>query len=130
MSAHPSLDLESVAIQRFHQRWRDKALRVGEAGGEMHRIYSEAASVSWLLRDLVLLIAEECHHPVQEIEPTIRRMVAEHEFVQAADSPDVSDETIHERLIETLLEVLEDVRRLGRTEGQFSNSPASVPMAG
>ena len=70
------------------------------------------------------------HHPVQEIEPTIRRMVAEHEFVQAADSPDVSDETIHERLIETLLEVLEDVRRLGRTEGQFSNSPASVPMAG
>lgn len=126
------IDLEAMAMQRFHQRWREREMKAGRGPGDMRRLYSEVSVMSWLLRDLLALMREQGDTPVRQLESTIRRVVSEHDFFQDAGQTSVGSahEEVCERMIETLMDVLEDVQREADVRGQLSHAPAAAPMAG
>lgn len=125
-------DLESLAIQRFHQRWRERELQAGRGLGDMRRLYTEVHTMTWLIRDLLELVADQSDRPVADLEPTIRRVVCEHDLVYETGDADVAKrrDRIRERMVHTLIEVFEDVRREAQAEGAMPSAPASVPMCG
>ncbi|MFP3345674.1 hypothetical protein R0J87_24635, partial [Halomonas sp. SIMBA_159] len=69
---------------------------------------------------------------VADLEPTIRRVVCEHDLVYETGDAAVADrrDQIRERMVETLIAVFEDVRREAQAEGAMPSTPASVPMCG
>lgn len=124
-------DLETLAMQRFHQRWRERELRAGRGSGDMRRLYSEVSAMSWLLRDLLALVREQGDTPVPRLETTIRRVVSEHDFFQDGQTAVGNrHQEVCERMIETLIDVLEDVRQEAEARGQLHHAPAAQPMAG
>lgn len=128
----PTIDLETMAMQRFHQRWREREMRAGRGPGDMRQLYSEVSAMSWLLRDLLALMRERGDTPIKELDGTIRRVVSEHDFFQDAGQASVSSrhQEVCERMIVTLLDVLEDVRLEAQNHGEVLHAPAAAPMAG
>lgn len=128
----PTFDLETMAMQRFHQRWREREMRAGRGCGDMRQLYSEVSEMSWLLRDLVALMREQGDTPVKELDGTIRRVVSEHDFFQDAGQASVGSrhQEVRERMIITLMDVLEDVRVEAQSQGEVPHAPAAAPMAG
>ncbi|MFW5681860.1 MAG: hypothetical protein ACOC1G_02535 [Phycisphaeraceae bacterium] len=127
----PTIDLETMAMQRFHQRWREREMRAGRGSGDMRQLYSEVSAMSWLLRDLVALIREQGDTPVRDLDGTIRRVVSEHDFFQEGQTTIGSrHQEVCERMIVTLMDVLEDVRVEAQSHGEVPHAPAAAPMAG
>ena len=86
----------------------------------------------WLLPDLLAMVEESHDRPVRELTPTIRRMILEHNFVDAiGDGLIESDEQARvERLVQVLVKVLEKVRKTALDEGQWSEAPVTPLMFG
>lgn len=85
----------------------------------------------WLIRDLVHLISDRSSESMQQLEPKIRRVVGEHDFLGAGDaSVSQNHGPIRERVVIALIEVLSEIRDEAKHEGLLPSSPASQLMCG
>ncbi|MEE9211756.1 MAG: hypothetical protein V3U29_03785 [Phycisphaeraceae bacterium] len=88
--------------------------------------------VSWLLPDLLALVAESHGQPVQRIAPLIRQLIIEKTFVDECGDCVMDAEHLRqvEQQVKTIVRVLEKVRRKALARGEWSNAPVTPQMFG
>jgi hypothetical protein len=86
----------------------------------------------WVLHDLVGMVAAAHDRPVRELEPMIRRVVTEQNFVDECGDTVMDAQGIKmiERQVQVILKVLESVRQQALASGQWSDVPLTPQMFG
>ena len=86
---------------------------------------------TWMLEDLLDLVAENPHRPVSDLEPIIHRMIVENQFIDdGGDSVVLDAVESADREARVLIRVLERCRQLGVKEGLWSSAPPTPIMFG
>ena len=116
--------IESLAVEIFEHEWT----RVADA---------DALSVvlnpspRWLLPELVRLL-DQCDGPVRELEPTVRELILEHDFVEEPGDAviDAGHHRRREQYVRALLRTLARLRQWALERGEWSGLPATPQMYG
>ena len=116
--------IESLAVEVFEREW----MRVVEADVPTVVL---SPSPRWLLPELVRLLGT-CDHPVRELEPTVRHLVLEHDFVEESGDPvvDARHNERRELYVRALLRTLARLRQWAMERGEWSGLPATPQMYG
>ncbi len=129
------LSLEQMARNLFEKEWRRVEREIGQAGHEAKQ--DEAGGIClcppvWLLPGLIAMVEESHNEPVDQLAPTIQRMVLEQNFVDAHGDGIIRDDEDARvsRLVVVLVRVLEQVRRVAIDTGRWSDMPATPLMCG
>jgi len=132
--------LEDLARQFFELEWKRNNKRrnttrysrgVDEYGYSQNQT-DETCPVSWLLPELLELVSEDHNRPVLELEPVIRRVVLENEFVGACPGVVVNEhhDDIIDLTVKMIVRSLEKVRRHALQRGEWSDAPITPLMCG
>ena len=88
--------------------------------------------VSWLLPELIELVAERPAEPVSSLEAAIHRRVFEQQFIDETGDPPLDQPYASgaEHQVRMLVAVLEKIRRQAIARGIWCDHPAVDPMCG
>jgi len=86
----------------------------------------------WILPELLVLLVERPNQPARELAPQIHHMLQEQEFVdENGDSCVLAEhEGFLRQRVDLIVGVLEDVRRIARSRGEWQDELAPPQMFG
>lgn len=115
--------LQSTAQKYLEKEWQNSQ----DSGTAV----AEYCPVSWLLPELLSLVAESPQRPVSDQEPLIRRYLTERTFHDAGGDHAADDDTAAvDHQIQVLVRVLEQVRKMALAKGRWSDAPVTPQMFG
>jgi hypothetical protein len=128
--------LELIVADLCEREWRRRhQAQLYDATGSappLHHVAERVCPLRLIMPSLLRLLQQYHHRPMDELRPTIRRLVEERDFVDECGDPCIDCE--HERLmqayVDLLVHVLERVRRHNLTHGEWSNAPVTPQMFG
>jgi hypothetical protein len=88
--------------------------------------------VSWLLHDLLALVADAHDQPIEDLAPRIRQIIIERQFINENGDTclDAHQRDLLEAHVAKFVQLIDRVRRLARHEGEWSNVPVTPQMFG
>ena len=121
---------EALAHQLFDDEWR--RIRKSWQCEGLTAAECESCPSNWLLPELIDLLEEAHERSVGELEPAVRELVAEQNFVEESGDPVIegAHHQVTELYVTVSLRVLERVRQRAFDEGAWSNMPATPQMFG
>jgi hypothetical protein len=124
--------LERTARDIYEQEW-DRLQRVADTRLDDEPSPLQVCPGPWLLRDLLQLVADSHDQPIDELEPRIRRLILERNFID--ENGDPCQDLLRRRAIDLhvtlLVRVMHRVRDVAMQEqGEWSNVPAAPQMFG
>ncbi|MFW6059161.1 MAG: hypothetical protein ACODAQ_03215 [Phycisphaeraceae bacterium] len=125
-----SFTWEALAQQWFEQEWRAVTQRAGQRRWRL--LTCEACPPQSLLPVLVELLDEAHDRPVAELEPVVRELVAERNFVEESGDPVMEGRQaeVMKLYVAVYLRVLERLRQQALDSGAWSNMRATPEMFG
>lgn len=112
----------------IEDQWRVKTRRADQRSA----IDVENCPALWIVRELLDLLGEKPHHPARDLGPQIHQMLQEQEFVDENGDSCVLPE--HEGYLQEqvnlIVGVLEDVRRIARSRGEWQDELSPPQMFG
>lgn len=121
MSPHMRDEAQDMLVYKWQEMTQGKSVPSGSG-------VFEQCPVVWVLDDLLDLMAEFHDRPVQELRPMIRRLI--HEKTCLDNMEPTSHRQSMDSQVDLAVEVLENVRRQGLDNGQWSDQPSTPLMFG
>lgn len=91
----------------------------------------QVCPLRFMLRELLMLLAERPDPPVDELRPLVRRLVLERNFMDCGDACGASTRhTALDHHVDLALRVLARVRQLAEQRGERCHLPAAPLMCG
>lgn len=126
-----SAALEPLALEIFQKEWRQCLPAHCEATG-LQRSDVQDSPLLWILPNLVQLVAERREEPVDQLEPTIREIIAEQDFTDDCGDGVVSDrhDAVMDFYVCVVTRTLQQLRQHAIRCGAWSDAPAPIGMFG
>ncbi|QDU72698.1 hypothetical protein [Mucisphaera calidilacus] len=124
---------ESTANERFDEAWVHARRRLTHTERiEADLLIENGHVIHQLMPRLLELVASDLHHDVRSLRPAIRTILTEQGLVENphARLPHEQRSCIVCCCVDTLVDILLEVRQIAIESGQWSDEPCSIPMYG
>lgn len=125
--------LEDVARQTLQHHWQRFVQDRQHDDNTSCAMASEICPLLWLVPEFVSLIVHEHDRPVEELEPIVRRLIEEADFVDENGDTTIGAAT-HEQEVgdqaRLVIAALIELRADAADRGQWSDAPVTPIMFG
>lgn len=117
--------IETYALRLLREEWRRD-----ERQPEHTASACDGRETYWILPEVLQLLAEHGHHPIEQLRPQLLALLTEHQFVdESGDSVAEGDSELdHE--VQVLLRALDRVREYAIARGHIPGVDATPLMYG